>query len=184
LAKIATCKESLQTKKTYLQQFKTIFDFKSEQELATLYNSKKELTGRHFETFVLIELINGLGFGRKYELEAKLMEREEDKTLQFYSVEQFLEQDFFEGESDLMSKKIERFYSAIEFISKYLKKDPSPKNSDMIVCFLKAFNLNFPMQLKLKYHEKVKKQSSLILICFIKTVEMIILKQLTVDEYF
>jgi len=183
LAKIATCRENLQTKKTYLQQVKTVFDFQSEQELATLYNSKKELTGHQFETFVLIELMNGLGSGRKYELEAKLMEREEEKTLQFYSVEQFLE-DFFKGKSDLMSIKIERFYSAIEFISKSLKKDPSPKNSDMIVCFLKAFNLNITMQLKLEYHEKVKKQSSLILICFIKTVEMIILKQLTVDEYF
>ena len=53
--------------------------------------------------------MNGLGFGRKYELEAKLMEREEDKTLQFYSVEQFLELDFFKGKSDIMSKKIDRF---------------------------------------------------------------------------
>ena len=109
MAKIATCKESLKTKKTYLQQSKTVFDFKSEQELATLYNSKKELTGHQFETFVLIELMNGLGSGRKYELEAKLMEREEDKTLQFYSVEQFLELDFFKGKSDIMIKKIERF---------------------------------------------------------------------------
>ena len=108
MAKIATCKESLQTKKTYLQQVKTVFDFKSEQELATLYNSS-EIAGRHFETFVLIELMNGLGFGRKYELEAKLMEREEEKTLQFYSVEQFLELDFFKGKSDIMIKKIERF---------------------------------------------------------------------------
>ena len=115
--------------------------------------------------------MNGLGFGRKYELEAKLMERQEEKTLQFYSVEQFLE-DFFKGKSDLMSIKIERFYSAIEFISKSLKKDPSPKNSDLIICFLEAFNLNFPMQLKLEYYDKVKQQSSLI--CFIKTVEMII----------
>jgi len=88
--------------------------------------------------------MNGVGFGRKYELESKLMQREEDKTLQFYSVEQFLEYDFFKGKSEYMSKKIERFYSAIEFVSKSLKKDPSPKNSDLIVCFLEAFNLNFP----------------------------------------
>jgi hypothetical protein len=126
--------------------------------------------------------MNGVGFGRKYELEAKLMEREEDKTLQYYSVEQFLELEFFKGKSEHMSKKIDRFYAAIEFISKSLKKDPSPKNSDLIVCFLEAFNLNFPKQLKLEYHDRVQQQSSLI--CFIKTVEMIILKQLTVDEYF
>ena len=88
--------------------------------------------------------MNGVGFGRKYELEAKLMEREEDKTLQYYSAEQFLENDFFKGKSDYMPKKIERFYAAIEFISKFLKNAPSPKNSDLIVCFLEAFNLNFP----------------------------------------
>ena len=65
--------------------------------------------------------MNGVGFGRKYELEAKLMEREEDKTLQYNSFEQFLEIDF-KGKSSHMSKKIERFYVSIEFLSKSLKK--------------------------------------------------------------
>lgn len=50
-----------------------------------------KLAKRHFESFVLIQLTTNVGIGRKYFLEAKLMEKEADKTLQYYSAEQFLE---------------------------------------------------------------------------------------------
>jgi hypothetical protein len=99
--------------------------------------------------------MNGLGFGRKYVLEAKLLEREADKTLQYYSVEQFMENDFFKGKSGLIAAKLDKFYQAIEFVSK-LKKDASTKNSDLIICFLEAFNINFPSQLKSEHHDSLQ----------------------------
>jgi len=86
IAKIALSKESLQTKKTYLQQVKQVFDFKSEQDLLAQYNGK--IDGKnHFETNVLIQVMKTIGLGRKHLLEAKLMEKESEKTLQFYSIE-------------------------------------------------------------------------------------------------
>jgi hypothetical protein len=39
-----------------------------------------------------------------------------------------------------MIKKVEKFWIAIEFLSKHVKRDAGVKNSDFIICFLEAFH--------------------------------------------
>ena len=79
------------------------------------------------------------------------MEREAEKTLQEFSIDQFFETEFFKGsKSDQMTTKVARFWSAIEFLSKHIKKDATVKNSDFIICFLEAFHNCFPGKLDLQ----------------------------------
>ncbi len=61
--------------------------------------------------------------------------------------------------------------SALEFLSKQIKKDASKLNSDFCVCFLEAFDLIFPKYLRLEKSAGFRQN---ILYSFIRTVKLLL----------
>ena len=94
-----------------------------------------------------------------------------------------MEDEFFKKKNNPNEKdvKMERLLRALEFLNKQIKKDAAITNSDFIVCFLEAFHMIFPKKLKDNF-SKIDRQN--ILLCFIKTVDILIKKDLTGEEHF
>ena len=130
------------------QAAKKAFGFETEQEIIQQYYSK--IHGDScFESKILENIIKRLGIHRNYFLEERMLQKKPKKTLQYYNLEQYLEEEFFrkrvsQGEIDSKQK---RFISSLEFLNKNIKKDPSINNSDFIVSFLETFHMIFPAQL-------------------------------------
>ena len=99
-----------------------------------------------------------IGLSRKYFMEQLIAQAEPSKTLRFYNVPYFWENELFkkkDGEEiDKQSKKVQ---SALEFISKNIKKDGNLSSSDFSVCFLEAFNCMFPKFLKEKNYSPIQR---------------------------
>lgn len=98
-------------------------------------------------------------------------------------LDQYLEEEFFKKKTNINEKdaKVEKLLRALEFLNKQIKKDAAITNSDFIVCFLEAFHMVFPKKLK-DVNSKIDRQN--ILFSFIKTVEILISKNLIGEDHF
>ena len=69
---------------------------------------------------VLIEIMGRLGLSRNFFLEQKLMQAGSAQTLQYYVLEQFLEEEFFKKKTNAGDRdpKTERLLRSLEFLNK------------------------------------------------------------------
>ena len=82
-------------------------------------------------------------------MEQLIAQAEPDKTLRYYNVPHFWENELFKKrEGEGIDEKTQKVKHALEFISKNIKKDGALSSSDFCVCFLEAFNCMFPKYLK------------------------------------
>ena len=94
-----------------------------------------------------------IGISRRYFMEQLILKAEASKTLRFYDLDHFWEQELFKKNQDTneieKDGKFNKVLEALDFLSKFIKKDATLKSSDFCVCFLESFNMIFP-----KYFEE------------------------------
>jgi len=146
---------------------------------------KKNKSGKmfFFESMVLQKIMRKLGLSKNYYLEDLLMQRDPERVLIYYSKKQYINSEFFQAKANNEEAKENQkiVLDALEFLNKELKKNPSIQSSDFPICFLEAFNLQFPLTEAQKKNVLFKQCQ---LIQFIRIVEIIFKNQLCENENF
>lgn len=129
----------------------------------------------------IVNLLDTIGLSQKFFMEQLIFEREPDKVLRKYQIDLFWEQAFFKTKTSNFSSTMkgpDKVVTALEFLSKTIKKDAQLVQSDFLVIFLETFNMIFPKYLSTEENKFSACFRQNKLFSFIRIVELILHKQL------